>query len=333
MLFQFIFTLVGFYILFVTSNCRALPFFSNTNKSPPRQGSVPISHLTLHEGFGSQQALRLNFSRSLSRRETFEPKVQCVLLDKDLIKDFKGNKKLNEYADNHWSKGTRTILTYDEHYPDRKVELCTLAKEVVISYEGDPQSNCITNNVTVEGEFLGTSGLVSIAVLRGDIASWTYAVSSTTIERLSLSASLYLMFNGVAALIPQFVAAATISNTETKSSTITRNEMVTTTISMKAGDGQQCNAIQSVRSCVVQGRGIVPLVIKKTSTFWVEYEDKVKPKIPLEDGDTSSHYKYPLPADILEPDERSAYITIEGSLTIKSHVAYQGSCRNVSIAF
>ncbi|KAJ3931837.1 MAG: hypothetical protein NXY57DRAFT_177237 [Lentinula lateritia] len=312
-------TIAGYSALLVASRCIALPFISGTNEGQAIPELTPVSNM-IFPGDGSQGLRNMEgfdpgLSSSILRRTVA---TQCVPLESNMLKKLGGWDEMNKYADTHWSKKGRNVVTNDKHELDYKAELCT-AGPVQISYEGTP--DCITNNASTAGVFDGTTGTVSMAVLQGFSATSMFTISSSTIIGLTSSFMTMLNFPDITGLMSQFSASATISNTATKSFTITQNEMVTSTILMAAPNGESCDATLSVRTCTIQGKGTLRLTVTDASVIWFEYKDKVK-----------GHYKYRYEAGNLKASDRSGYINFSGPIQVKTHAAYAGTCQNITLA-
>ncbi|KAJ3918338.1 hypothetical protein F5877DRAFT_79097 [Lentinula edodes] len=308
-------TIAGYSALLVASGCIALPFISGTNEGQAIPELTPVSNM-IFPGKGSQDSRNMEgfdpgLSSSILRRTVA---TQCVPLESNMLKKLGGWEEMNKYADTHWSKKGRNVVTNDKHELDYQAELCT-AGPVQISYDGTP--DCITNNASTAGVFDGTTGTVSIAVLQGFSATSMFTISSSTSIGLTSSFMTMLNFPDITGLMSQFSASATISNTATKSFTITQNEMVTSTILMAAPNGESCDATLSVRTCTIQGKGTLHLTVTDTSTIWFEYKDKVKDRYE---------------AGNLKASDRSGYINFSGPIQVKTHAAYAGTCQNITLA-
>ncbi|KAJ3847369.1 hypothetical protein EV368DRAFT_87806 [Lentinula lateritia] len=335
---RFLTTLAGYSAFLVASGCIALPFISGTNEGQAIPALTPVSNMISpserSQDLRNMEGFDLGLSSSILRRTVA---TQCVPLESEMLKKLGGWDEMNKFADTHWSKKGRNVVTNDKHEPDDKAELCT-AGPVQISYEGTP--DCITNNASTAGVFDGTTGTVSMAVLQGFSATSMFTISSSTILGLTSSFMTMLNFPDITGLMSQFSASATISNTATKSFTITQNEMVTSTILMAAPNGESCDATLSVRTCTIQGKGTLPLTVTNASVIWFEYKDKVKGHYKCKYAATSSspgmlihHSRYidRYEAGQLKASDRSGYINFSGPIQVKTHSAYAGSCQNISL--
>ncbi|GAW08669.1 hypothetical protein LENED_010745 [Lentinula edodes] len=196
-------TIAGYSALLVASGCIALPFISGTNEGQAIPELTPVSNM-IFPGKGSQDSRNMEgfdpgLSSSILRRTVA---TQCVPLESNMLKKLGGWEEMNKYADTHWSKKGRNVVTNDKHELDYKAELCT-AGPVQISYDGTP--DCITNNASTAGVFDGTTGTVSIAVLQGFSATSMFTISSSTSIGLTSSFMTMLNFPDITGLMSQFI--------------------------------------------------------------------------------------------------------------------------------
>ncbi|KAJ3991394.1 hypothetical protein F5050DRAFT_1716128 [Lentinula boryana] len=222
-----------------------------------------------------------------------------------------GWEKINEYAKTHWGNKRHKVVTNDKDFPQFPALVCTpTTQPIQMSYSGEPL--CTTNNVTSAGVLSGTSGTVSVSVGQGFMVSSTFALSSSTSFDLSDGLTPMINFPDVAGIMQGFSTNAMISNTRSESLTKTYNDMQTTTLIMASLEGQKCDATVEIRTCLLQGTGVLRMVGE--GFVWFQYEDKVKDRVDIKE---------------IVPDleERTTTITFQGPIKVETHAAYAGSCQ------
>ncbi|KAJ3792743.1 hypothetical protein GGU11DRAFT_760514 [Lentinula aff. detonsa] len=264
-----------------------------------------------------------HLATDLERRFLSSRTVQapiCRNLTKDEFNDLPGANKLKELATNTWGKGSKLNFN-DKDEPGYPAQICA-QQQVTIKYSGSPE--CHTTNATTQGELSGTTGTVAIAVAQGSTLTAQFTVSSAASISLSDTYMASVSFPAIVDVMDASTVNVAITNTQTESFMTQHNDMTTMTLTMSATEGKTCTAIESVKSCTLQGVGELRLEAVGWAGFY--YGDPVGDKTD-KDKNKEKHYKWFLKIeDHLTLEERSSVVTFNGPITTNTHGGYKGTC-------
>ncbi|KAJ3995051.1 hypothetical protein F5050DRAFT_372298 [Lentinula boryana] len=231
------------------------------------------------------------------------------------------------YADKRYGKGSRNILMYDKHYPDvHPVKVCVPSQVVPIKLTGPP--SCETTNATDGGNISGTHGIASIMIQQGLTLTSSFTVSNAASMGLTNAFRTKIKFPDIGTTRGGPTVFVTFTNTQAENFEIKFDDMVTTTFNMTVKEGQTCQAMETVRSCTLQGTAEVPFTA--TGIIWVQYDDRTYDHIEYNEKKKphSKHYKFKLNMTEVLPEaaQRTVTATFKGSFLTTSHGQYEAVC-------
>ncbi|KAH7875671.1 uncharacterized protein C8R40DRAFT_1069261 [Lentinula edodes] len=257
-----------------------------------------------------------------AREATNDQCVDLTLAQAKTIPNFW--QKVQSYADGRYGKGSRKILMYDKHYPDvHPAKVCVTSQAVQIKTTGSP--SCQTNNATTGGIISGTHGIVSVMIQQGFTGTSSFTISEAASIGITNAFRVRMKFPDVVNTRGGPTAYTTITNTQSANFDISFNEMVTTTFNMTVQPDQNCQAMEAVRSCTLQGIGEIPFIA--SGKFWIEYDDKTYDHL-VNEKTHDDHYKFEVDfKDVLPAaSQRTIKAFFKGSFSTSSHGNYSAVC-------
>ncbi|KAE9387762.1 hypothetical protein BT96DRAFT_927439 [Gymnopus androsaceus JB14] len=243
----------------------------------------------------------------------------CKQLSVENVKKLPGWATFEKDADANTGTKHLTIRTNDGAEPNSPAFYYVPNKTIKMQKAGNPE--CVTSTQTTSGEMSGTSGSVTLTIASG----YSYAVTATVMETstvgLTDTMTLSLGFEGV--VDGGNIASATVSLADamTKSDTKTINQLTTSAVRENSPEGDKCTVEQSVETCTYATTGKVQFI--SGGDVWFDYTGPVKNKADPKGG---KHRKWAYPLSKLSEAERSTYMTISGSLSVKSQGKYSVKC-------
>ncbi|KAJ3773962.1 hypothetical protein FB446DRAFT_730922 [Lentinula raphanica] len=158
------------------------------------------------------------------------------------------------------------------------------------------------SNVTTSGVLKDTTGTNTLLITQGTSITSLWMTSTGVNKDLSVGLTPMINYPSVTGITDSFSANS-----------------LTVTVVMSSPAGNICQVNVQVRTCILQGKGEIPMVAK--GWVWAEYDDKVK-----------DHYKWRMKIeDIVPKEERTKKIEFHGSIQVTTHANYSGSCHKPKV--
>ncbi|KAJ7087115.1 hypothetical protein C8R44DRAFT_893278 [Mycena epipterygia] len=249
-------------------------------------------------------------ARGVSRRDAPGP---CGDLSSDDVQKLPGWATLKAAAEKNWGTGSYNVVTNDKDYPQQSAQNCVSQDTAPIAIDGSP--SCQTQNSTVGGQLVGTSGSVTISHTEGSKYSTTTTVTEESSISVGLSVTATLGFPEIADVSSTFSIDTTITNTLSTSTTQENDLSSTTGMTVNSPEGKTCHLEFTTKSCTINGTGKVRML--GTGWVWFEYNDK-----------TQGHYKWALSIDavLTNQDDRSNYVSFKTATGSTDQTDYKGVC-------
>ncbi|KAF9030299.1 hypothetical protein BDZ89DRAFT_1244327 [Hymenopellis radicata] len=236
---------------------------------------------------------------------------QCGDLSVDDAKTLPGWAAIEQYANDNWGDGSRTLLRILKMYfLDSPAQFCVTDEVVELSFSGDPI--CQTHTISTSGTIVGTSGEVYIEVDQGFNTDTSYTVTSASTIGVSSTLSVKVGIPEVADVTSDLTVSTEVTNTLSSTIDVLYNDVSKVTLKITAPEGETCTAETEVKTCNMQATGKIRYLA--TGWVWFNYEDK-----------TEGHYKWAASIDsiLTNQDDRSSFAEFKGSMSSDTHSSYE----------
>ncbi|KAJ3756312.1 hypothetical protein EV360DRAFT_85069 [Lentinula raphanica] len=266
---------IGFSLLLASSrSISALPLIAGeaddtSRRVPVLSHDVPLPTLGgIRPDQLRTEGLGLPLEENLIRRR--EVSV-CKNLTE--VKILPGFSKIEEYAKKHWGDGGHKFVAFDDKEPEFSALWCPPRNDPInITYEGEP--DCQMSNVTTSGVLKDTTGTNTLLITQGTSITSLWMTSTSVNKDFSVGLTPMINYPSVTGITDSFSANSLVGTSDTDSKMEVLTDTQTVTVVMSSPAGNICQVNVQVRTCILQGKGEIPMVAK--GWVWAEYDDKVK---------------------------------------------------------
>ncbi|KAJ3754725.1 hypothetical protein EV360DRAFT_73471 [Lentinula raphanica] len=214
--------------------------------------------------------------------------------------------------------------TLSVQYPEvDSAKVCVPSHAIPIQLDGSP--SCHVSNASAGGEITGTHGIVSVRIETGHRGSSISEIGEAAAygDLGSFSARFWFPIGGLRNRMSTI--ASRFINEQFARIELSFNDMVSTIYNMTVQDGQSCQAVETIQTCIFKGTGKIPFTA--SGNVWFEYDDRTYNHELENSKHQSKHYKYAFDLTEVLPDEsqRTLYATFGGTFNVESHGRYKAT--------
>ncbi|CAK5284603.1 unnamed protein product [Mycena citricolor] len=198
---------------------------------------------------------------------------------------------------------------------DGVTQATACVSEGIVSVERTGQAQCNTDEQTFDGDTVGRSGVVTLAVVSGSSTTATESVTRSATIGLSYTASVTVGIPGIGEASASYTASASFTNEFGKSFEKTISKESSRSVAVNSDPGDYCTMQIKTTTCYQPSRGRVGFVADGYVRFG--FNSRVK-----------DHYYWHIPISRESEDKRTSYMEFTGSINSHGYGRYRAECNN-----